>query len=408
MWLIRLALRNALRNTRRTALTATTILLGTALLTIGVSWVNGILGDMLDSVAGLLGEVRLVTPAYLEREALNPLYENIPQSGPVVAALEAEGVRAYPMIRTGAVVSVGEEIGEDFAIVLGAERAYFTEVLDLDQKLSAGSIPAELGQQCLIGSRLAQDLGAGPGAELLLLGQTQDGSLSPILATVAAVVEAGNAVGNRQVYLDLERARYMADIPEGALEILIYSDSAVQQSADLAARLRAVPALEPYAVQAWLERPPFNEFLPLINAVMGILIGSIVFIAALGVLNTMLMSVLERTAEIGVMRAMGLSGPAAVALFVLEAAGIGLIGAVLGAALGGLGATWMETHGLNMGDRVLKDIAMPVSTTLYADFTPSVALGAVALGVLMAVLGALLPSVRAAGIQPVDAMRSRR
>ena len=79
-----------------------------------------------------------------------------------------------------------------------------------------------------------------------------------------------------------------------------------------------------------------------------------------------------------------------------------------GATLGGIVATYMETHGLNLGDRVMKDVGMPVSSTLYANFSPNVALGAVALGVSMAVLGALLPSIRAAGIQPVDAMRSRR
>lgn len=409
MWIVQLSLRNALRNTRRTGLTALTILLGTALLTVGVSWVGGVMGSMLSTVTALLGEVRVVTPGYAEREALNPLYENLADTGPLVQALRDEGLQAWPVLRLGAVVSADEEVGEDFALVMAAEPGYYADVLKLDQSVVAGTYPAALAQdECLIGRRVAEDLGVQPGAELLLLGQTQDGSMSPILARVVAVISAGDALTDRQVFIDLERGRYMADIPAGALEVLVFGDGSIEDAGALAQRVRELPVAQGLTVQAWLERSPYNELLPLVDVILGILVGSIVFIAALGVLNTMLMSVLERTAEIGVMRALGLGGPAAVLMFVIEAAGIGLAGAVPGAALGGLAAVYLERHGFDLGDRVTKDVAMPFKTTLYADFTPSVALLAVLLGVVMAVLGALLPSARAAGIQPVDAMRSRR
>ena len=74
-WLVFLALRNVFRNKRRSALTTLTVLLGTALLTLGLSWLNGIMGMILGGATDMAGEVRVVTPEYSLREASFPLYE---------------------------------------------------------------------------------------------------------------------------------------------------------------------------------------------------------------------------------------------------------------------------------------------------------------------------------------------
>jgi putative ABC transport system permease protein len=145
------------------------------------------------------------------------------------------------------------------------------------------------------------------------------------------------------------------------------------------------------------------------GAVLSGVAGVIVFITALGVLNTMLMSVLERTAEIGVLRALGMKGRAIVALFFVEALAIGAVGGAVGVFLGSLAALRLEAVGMDLGAAADKMPAtLPVNRVLHADWTPEIALLAFALGLLMALLGAALPSLRATAIQPVIAMRSRR
>ncbi len=107
-WILRLAFRNVLRNRRRSLLTVVTVMLGTGLLTLGLSWINGVLSEMLGSAAASAGEVRLITEEYAQREAVRPLYENIDHTGPVVEAIESlEGLAAYPVIRAGVTMTVG-------------------------------------------------------------------------------------------------------------------------------------------------------------------------------------------------------------------------------------------------------------------------------------------------------------
>ena len=180
--LLRMALRNTARNTRRTALTAMTILLGTTLLIIGLSWLDGLLGGMVDNIAATAGEVRVLKPEYEAREELFPLYENIPETAPVVKAIQDAGYDAHPLIRVGVTVSAGDELGEHFGLLLGAERSYYEDVMNLDEQIVEGAFftPGEESAQVILGKTLAADVGAKVGEEVLFLGQTQDGSISPI------------------------------------------------------------------------------------------------------------------------------------------------------------------------------------------------------------------------------------
>ena len=122
-----------------------------------------------------------------------------------------------------------------------------------------------------------------------------------------------------------------------------------------------------------------------------------------------MMSVLERTGEIGVMRAMGLSRLGAVSLFVVEALAIALIGGSLGVALGSIPAYfWLELHGVSLGENVVQNLSIPFSTRAYADFSWTIAGQGFVLALLMALIGSALPAWHAASIQPVEAMRSKR
>jgi putative ABC transport system permease protein len=171
--------------------------------------------------------------------------------------------------------------------------------------------------------------------------------------------------------------------------------------------VRALPEAKDLEVAAWSERKPFSDMLGLVTTVQGIAAGVIVLITALGVLNTMLMSVLERTAEIGVLRALGLKRREVISLFVIEAMGIALVGGVIGVTLGGLGGYWLQVHGVNLGSAVDK-LAIPMNTVVYGELTPGILAGGLALGLVMAVIGGFLPAYRASRIEPVEAMRSRR
>ncbi|MFN7132342.1 MAG: ABC transporter permease, partial [Myxococcales bacterium] len=404
---MRLAARNLLRRKLRTGLTAGMVTMGVALLMLALTWVGGAMGGAMATATAAGGHVRIVDPDFAAREELMPLEENLPETAPLVALLRSQpGVRAVePRITAGVTVSAGEEIGEVFALAVGAEPSYFEAQLRANEKLVQGGWFSGGADELVLGRKVAAQAKAKPGDEVLLLGMTQDGSLSPIKGRVVGVV--GGSGLEQQVLVPLEKLRWLTDISEGATELLVYGDD-YRDAPSLARGLRNLPGLKPYAVDAWSEREPWRSLGATVKGMQGIIVFVVVFLAALGIWNTMTMSVLERTHEIGVLRALGLSRPGAVAMFVGEGAVIGVLGGLAGLLLG-LGPAWLlEHHGIHIGAKVASSSEIPLGETVYGDLTLSVMGWSFALGLLMAILGSVLPALRAASIQPVSAMRSGR
>jgi putative ABC transport system permease protein len=405
----KLAIRNAIRNRTRTLLTASTVMLGTALLTVAIAWLNGVFNDILGNASASAGHVRIVDIDFEARERLNPIYENLQDVAALQARVEAiDGVVAVmPRIITGALATTGEEIGDNFGIVMGAPIELYSDWMNLSSFMVEGEPLSGGDDEVVIGGTLAEKLGASVGDELVLLGQTQDGSLSPVRANIRGIAKAGSAYFDQGVFLDLKSVQWMTDIEGGSTELLIYG-SHRDMAGELAERIRQEITDEGLLVQAWNEREPWVTTLALVGVIHGILGFIIVFITALGVWNTMLMSVLERTKEIGVMRALGLSRLGTVAIFVVEALMISILGGGAGVVIGGMIAQYYERTGITFSEDLTQKVTTdyPFSTTMYADMNMDVALFAFGLGLSMAIIGSVLPALRAASIQPIEAMRT--
>lgn len=405
---IRLATRNALRRRVRTALTVGMVVVGVALLLLMLTWINGVMGGALAAATASSGHVRVVDPDFAAREQLAPLEENIAEVAPLVALLrEQPGVTAVePRIATGVTVTAGEEIGDLFARAVGANETYFRAQLEGRDKLVAGRWFEGEPDELIAGATVAEEAGAEVGDEMLLLGVTQDGALSPIKGTLVGIVR-GDSEMNQQVLVPLEQMQWLTDIPRGATEVLVYGES-YGEARTLGERLAALPELADYAVEPWTEREPWRSMGATVRAMQAILIGVMVLLVALGIWNTMMMSVLERTHEVGVLRALGMSRLGTVGLFVGEALTIGVVGGALGVALGAAPSWLLQEYGIHIGGAAAAGSDLALSETMYGDLTWEGAVLAFGLGILMAALGSLLPAIRAASIQPVSAMRSGR
>jgi putative ABC transport system permease protein len=404
--MIQLAARNALRRPARTAFTAGMVTVSVALLLIAISLLGGIFGQILrDGIAGA-GDVRIAEREFVRREETLPLYSNLADVEALAKSVEqVEGVRAAePRIMTGVTVTVGQEIGDIFARVVGANERYF-ERTRLKDKLVAGAWFTGAPGELIAGKWVVDQLHAQVGDELVLLGTTQDGSMSSLKGTLVGVVHGAGV--EQGIMLPLERAQYLTDLPGAATELLVYGDD-YQQAGLLAARARTLPALQQRAVQAWSERDPWKAITGTVQGVMGLMIFIIGLLTALGIWNTMTMTVLERTSELGVLRAMGLSRPRMVALVLFEAIAISVAGGAVGVALGAIPAWVLSTKGIHYGARIAADATIGISETMYGQFDATIVARCFLLGVVMAVVGSLVPALRAASIQPVTAMRSGR
>lgn len=407
MLIVWMALLNARRNLVRSSLTALTVALGTAILCVSLSWIDGVFGDLMQTSSDAAGHARVVHEEFIQKEALNPLYAHIRDVQAHSDTIRAVPgvVDAMPRIITGATMTTSDEIGDVFGAVFGAPLRYYRDRLHLPRFVVSGELPTkEGGDGIVLGGFLAARLDARIGDTVVLLGMTQDGSLSPLAGPVVAIVNAGNALIDQAAFLPLERVQYLVDIEDGATELLVFGADRDGAPA-LAERL---PSLDPtYQIQAWSHREPWAGILAVTGVIQGLISAAIVFVTALGVWNTMMMSVLERTREIGVLRALGLGRLGTVSLFALEAIGIATIGGVLGVIVGGSIALYLEQHGITFGGTISQNMsaALPVSSVMYADMSVALGVKAMLLAWTMAVVGTTLPALRAASIPPIAALR---
>jgi putative ABC transport system permease protein len=135
------------------------------------------------------------------------------------------------------------------------------------------------------------------------------------------------------------------------------------------------------------------------DAVLSIISNTFLLMALLGISNTMLMSVRERTREIGTMMAVGVRRRQILTLFLLEAALIGLAGGILGAAGGGSFVAWYGAKGMHIrmtgGDAMLEIHPFITAGFIFRTFL---------IAALGAALAALYPALRASRLRPVEAL----
>lgn len=180
-------------------------------------------------------------------------------------------------------------------------------------------------------------------------------------------------------------------------------DSAAIRANDVTQARALIPRLKSEGFQ--VQSPEMfmeiaNRIVIAITAVLGLIASVALFVAAIGIVNTMVMSIYERTREIGILKALGASRSDIRRLFMIEAGLIGLAGGVVGLVLGwGIGLV------LNQGVIwYLKSRDLPTANSFFV-ITPVLAAGVVLFAVGLGVLAGLLPAHRAATMDPVTALR---
>lgn len=304
---------------------------------------------------------------------------------PAVPIIEAEpGVTTVsPQIRGSAYVERGQALAP--VGVIGVLPGKLSDIADIDAAIVDGSsnLPTD---GILIGSRLAGDLGLRVGQVVRL---TSDRGRSRSFR-ISGIFTLGIASADRQsVYMDFTTARALFDLPTGISRIEVKVEPAVA-AADIAARLSRATGLK---ATAWTEdNSQLFEGLDA-QARTGTIIKLFALITiVIGIASAMLLSIIRRQAEIGIMRAMGASKVTVVSIFVLEGTLIGFVGAVVGA-----GAAWLVLL-------PLPPVAEVQSGGLPIDQAQGDFLLAISLTTLAAMLASILPARRAARIDPVEAI----
>lgn len=269
------------------------------------------------------------------------------------------------------------------------------------------------GRRAFVGRMLGELMGIQVGDEIALVGQAVDGSLANDLYTVAALVTTSVDLVNRQaVVIDIGEAQALFAMPDEAHEIVVHAREAAGLPL-LVERLGRIPALAGAEVLDWQTLvPEFVNLVELADAA-GTLVLIVVFLAAsAGVANTMLMATFERTRELGMLLALGTNPARVVRLIVTESLALGVVGALLGSALGLTIVAIAHRTGIDYatltggGPSELSFAGLHWSLRFYPTLTTTdVARTAIAV-VVTSLLASIWPAARAARLQPVQALRA--
>ncbi|MFJ4681459.1 MULTISPECIES: ABC transporter permease [unclassified Kitasatospora] len=373
----RLAQRNVMRNPRRTGSTAAALMIGLAVV-IGASVVtSSMVSSATAQIDRSVGADYIVdggrsglTPAMVDAVGHTAGIDHVTRQKAVPADLTTpDGTRTETVL-----IAADPSFTRDFRMPLasGSAEGVFTGGLSVDQKFADA-------HHLSAGDTITVDYGEGRTRAL----------------PVAAVLKTGN---------QLFDGNFFTGIPtvSAALDGRLPADSAVFAGAAAGADKGAVLAglqksLESYPQLTVKDQAGYKDMIrsqvdQLLYMVYGLL-GLTIVVAVLGVVNTLALSVIERTREIGLLRAIGLSRRQLRRVVRLESVVIALFGAVLGTALG---LSWGVTARSVLADQGLTTLTVPVGTVAF------VLVGSVVIGLV----AALVPAFRAARMNVLAAIAS--
>jgi ABC-type lipoprotein release transport system permease subunit len=399
-----MAYRDLVRNRRRTVITFIAIALGLTLVIFLNGLLTGVLNTILqDTIRLESGHIQLRADSYeavktslLWRDLLNNADELAAQ-----AAAMPEVKAASPILWANGILGTASESTGVRVSGIDPASALFEPVRE---GVAAGEFLSENGRnEILIGQRLAEELGVGVGDRINLAVGNPDGLPEEGSFTIVGLLNTGfPGIDNANVFLSLSQAQSITGSGSRASTVRILLHDVDDSD-------KVIAALQTPGVTA-LDWKELNEFLVTTAetgaAVYAIFYAIIFLVVAVIIANTLLMSVFERTREIGILAALGMKGRQIMTLFLFEAVILGLVGCLFGLILGGLLVWYFSNAGIYFGD--YGDIAgsMALGSYLYTAMVPEKLFSMAFWMMVVIIVVSLYPAWYAARLQPVEALHA--
>ncbi len=404
----RIAVRDLGRNKRRSALTLIAVMMGLALVIALHGFEMGaIQGSIENNIRVQTGHVQVRGESY-DEDKVSLKWEDLLEEPLGLAAQVqtlAEVRAAAPVLWAGGILgTVEDSVG---VRVFGIDPLAET-VAPFREGLVAGEFLAPDDRSgVLISQRLAKSLGLAAGDDVSLLINTSGEQPDEATFTIRGLYDTGlPGFDGATIFMPLVKAQAFTRVGERASAVVALLHD--QEDADAVAAALRAPGLD---VLTWRD---LNQLMVEgMESAMGFLYMMyliVMAIIAVVVANTLLMSVFERTREMGILAALGMKGRQIMAMFLMESATLGAIGVILGVLLGSLGVYYLATEGvyfggdIDMADMVSADIAY--GETMYAAFqwADTAVLSAVCWIIML--LASLYPAWFATRREPIDALRA--
>jgi putative ABC transport system permease protein len=412
--LLQLAWRNLWRNPRRTLIAMSAIGFGYVMLLFVACLMAGLRQQMIETGTGLvLSDIQVHAPAYYPNR---PIHQTLGgQKGTNVTTLVATitaDPRVYaasPRVYGYGLASAGDQSAG--VEILGVDPHQEQKITVLQTRIVKGSYLTEgMPKGIVVGDKFVTTNGVGVGSEIILLTQAADGSMGNDLYTIVGIFHTGlDTVDGSLVLMSLSSLQELLRLPPVRIhEVGIKLHDVTEATAAAAALGVQLSKILPVRVRAWPELvPELADYVQFNRSVTFILFFIFFLLAIIGIVNTMLMAVIERTRELGMLMAVGMRPVQVVGLILAEAAGLAAASLVLGGAIGVPVLWYLQVHGLDLGGAIDEfSLAGVVVGRHWYGRQDFFAYSQAALGLAVTALAsALYPALRAARFRPTEALR---
>lgn len=375
----------------------TGVAVGVAVIVFITALIQGLQSNLIERTLGTQSHIRLLAPEEVNLISEAPTgtlqliledkraqrLRSINNWQDIVKALDQQKqlTAVSPTISGPSFVQRGDAI--ESAVLVGIDLDRYQQIILLQDYLKNGQLRVG-ASDVVIGQQLANDLGVQVGSKLRL----DTGQQNNAIVNVAGIFELGvRELDARYIYTDLKQAQSLLSLPGGVTVIDLRVDDLFQAETIAEDLARTMPV----KAESWIESNA-----QLMNAISAQSLSTnmiIVFVAisvAFGIASVMSVSVVQRTREIGILRATGATQGQILSVFLLQGAIFGLLGSILGTAAS-FALVWVFN---NFGPGLF-----------YIPISPILIIAALVLATLTGVLAAAIPSRRAAALDPVEAIR---
>lgn len=400
----RIAWRNILRNKRRSSILIVSIMIGVIALVLTDAVSIGMMQQMLTNQIGAdAGYIQIHKKGYHTDPALKNSMSDTAAISAALANLNSSCEISERLRTFGLVSSAYNSSGVSIVgIVPGMER----RVTTVHEYIVKGTyLSGNLGD-IIISTATAEKLRVGVGDKVVIMASRLDGSVGSEACRVVGLFETfDSGFDQTHIYIPLGTAQQMLGAP-GRISEFVVNPVDTRETDAIAERLAS-------DLPSGFEVLTYEDMLPVLVMQIQLYDQTIYFFYAIiaialifGIVNTMLMAVMERTHEFGIDMAIGMANRRIFGMILTEALYLGMIGTIAGLAVS-LGIYIPLSHSgwnLAMFSDSLKSVG--VGTTIYPVLNASSIINTIVIIPLSAVIGAIYPALRAVKLQPVEAIRA--
>src|SRR6056297_3425787 len=406
-----MALKNLLRHKRRTLITSLIIAFAILIYILTDGLMIGLTDMSFRNIIDLeSGHLQVANYDYWEDRKELPLKNLITHSEEIEVKIKnVEGLKAYTK-RLNFSVNLNNGIDELPVTGVGIDINNDKKVFELEEHIIEGRMPEPDTKEIVMGAQLAELMDFELGSYAIMLIRTEDKTFNTIDGEIVGLLNTPHPTLNENsVFVPLEIAQDSLDVDK---KITHYAVRVQNQEQGITAAEELNQKLE-NNIKAYSWKKSSESLVTMLemqDIETQVILAIILTLAAVGVVNTVILSALERMEELGMMKALGMHEKEIIFVFMGEAAGIGFIGGVIGIIIGSLGIWMFNLYGLDMsfftggGDI---NYGFPLTGTIYAGWELSSYLFVFVYGMIVSILASILPARWAARKDPVKSIYHR-